>query len=1107
VYTICFQVYDLVTRKWLSQNSCATMYLMLNDPPQLNLPANNEQIASTTFPNINFSWTPRHLNATNVSYTFEIKEILNPTLDPAFAFETSNLLYKEEDLRTTNLLYDLSKPTLIPGKKYAWRVKAISTNGLAENNVFKNNGYSQINYFTYASTCEAPRYLLSEQQGSNRVKIMWDGINTQQRYHIQYKKANTPNAEWFDTYTVNTQTLLTNLEPGYTYEFRVGATCEPTQYGITQSYTYSGIQTFAINKNDKATAYNCGIVPTIEIRNQQPLGAMVTNETFMAGDFPVKVLDVQGGNGMFSGSGYIQVPYLADTRIGVTFNNIRINADYQMLDGVVETTYDPNWGNVDFIDDFFNDITNLLKELKDKHKENEAYVIQYENGEISKSDLEEKLITNNQLIEILLGNYNKVIEDLASSDFVSDKEIKQLKDLALSNLYASNTDSISDVQNQIKNSEKSNNEIALILETIAQREETFNAGLSTIYQVIKQGEYSYIHCKECKETASPNGDSSINTIDSNKTLPISIPNKGETYSTKQLKCIIINYTREHNLQISKAPIEAVDFSTLDKNDLDHLKKFLLESIEKQATYVNGNLSECQNQTLEKILDPCSTTEIKVTEQLISALDNCIESGIIETLQELNSEKRDNQEIEFETANGFVYKLNATGVEKIEKPLSAQQIAQGEWTNSNIDVKIRYKFENGILQASALGLRANLAIAQDKEAKLVEISKHLKEQTNKYLNEKKVFNLAVTDLVTSDTFADGKKFDIQGKVIKIIYEGIGLTTTLLKTGEIEEPTYLDDSNATIKAPGVLTGSFEVVAQKVTDITGLVTLAYDLSTDQEVRNALGQQFSDIKKQIGENPKEFVPILGEVVVTALSGNTTDEWQSVLNTSDQGKRGHLATRGTGNTIISAMSGAVLFKKLPDIADNLGENIKKVKEVKKVFKNAKELFNDISKNRKQIRNILNTNAGEAYAKKYFDKFEKGNFEEWYKNTFKKYDLGEPLNFEVHHVIPVNVLEKNKELQELLLWAKKNGKDFDFNSIDNGIPLQKKSSKFDQSGHANHPDYDKKIGKKINEIMGDDNLDLDGKLDEINDLIYNTKQKLEKEVLLGNKDVNHIINF
>lgn len=351
VYTICFQVYDVVTRKWLSQNSCATIYLMLNDPPQLNLPSNNEQIPSSDFPNIIFSWTPRHMNATNVSYDYELKEILDPNLDPAFAFELSPLLHKEEGLRTTTLLYDISKPTLIPGKRYAWRVKAISTSGLAENSVFKNNGFSQIHSFTYNSNCDAPRYLLSEQQSQSRVKLMWQGENTHKKYHVQYRKANVENAEWFEVYTVNTQTILQDLEAGFTYEFRVGATCDATQFGTAQSYVYSGIQTFEIDKDENATAYNCGIVPDIEVTNQQPLGAMVINETFMAGDFPVKVLSVQGSSGVFTGTGYIQVPYLFDTRIGVVFDNIRINSDYQLVGGMVETTYDPEWGNVDYVND------------------------------------------------------------------------------------------------------------------------------------------------------------------------------------------------------------------------------------------------------------------------------------------------------------------------------------------------------------------------------------------------------------------------------------------------------------------------------------------------------------------------------------------------------------------------------------------------------------------------------------------------------------------------------------------------------------------------------------------------------------------------------------
>ena len=45
----------------------------------------------------------------------------------------------------------------------------------------------------------------------------------------------------------------------------------------------------------------------------------------------------------------------------------------------------------------------------------------------------------------------------------------------------------------------------------------------------------------------------------------------------------------------------------------------------------------------------------------------------------------------------------------------------------------------------------------------------------------------------------------------------------------------------------------------------------------------------------------------------------------------------------------------------------------------------------------------------------KGDFETWYNNVFKKYDLGEPLNFEVHHIIPISVLKDNEALQELLL--------------------------------------------------------------------------------------------
>ena len=378
-YTFCFRVKDVLSGRWLSQHQCMVAYLMLNDPPILNIPTDNEQVAATDFQNIIFSWTPRQINATNVSYTFELREILDPTLDPHFAFEVSRRVLKEDDLRMTTFVYDVSKPNLIPGRRYAWRVRAISTGGLAENSVFKNNGYSEVHSFVYAVNCNKPLFLLSQQQSKSRTKLLWQGDTQHQKYHIQYRKKGVANAQWFDTSTRNTQALITNLEAGE-YEFRVGATCETERYDITPSYVYSNIQTFEIEKTQNTTesAYNCGIAPKIAITNKKPLGSLVTNEVFTAGDFSVTILEVSGSNGIFSGKGFVKVPYLNDTKLAVEFENIKINADYQLTDGIVKTIYDSDWKGVQFAENFIGQ----GKKSKDIEIPFEIEKVETRNGEI-----------------------------------------------------------------------------------------------------------------------------------------------------------------------------------------------------------------------------------------------------------------------------------------------------------------------------------------------------------------------------------------------------------------------------------------------------------------------------------------------------------------------------------------------------------------------------------------------------------------------------------------------------------------------------------------------------------------------------------------------------
>ncbi|WP_438423175.1 hypothetical protein [Aquimarina macrocephali] len=351
LYRFCFEVYDAQSGQQISRKSCATVYLVLNDPPFLNLPNRGEQVLMRDPQNIIFQWTPRHLNATNVEYEFTLAELWDNQMDPQAAFLASRPLYQTNTFATT-LLYGPAETSLLPDKTYGWRVRAMISDGISETSVFKNDGYSEIYYFTYTGKCAEPEYILAEAKNTTSEKILWQGVD-HLRYNVQYRKKDTENAIWFEGGTINEYTTIYNLEPGTTYEFRVGGQCLDNG-----PFTYSQIYEFTtILADDKESTYNCGITPEIIITNQDPLERLVTNEVFTAGDFPVTVKEVKGDSGSFSGWGYIVVPYLQDTKLKVSFDNISINTDYQLLDGIVVTDYDENWEGIESV----NDVTEVFE--------------------------------------------------------------------------------------------------------------------------------------------------------------------------------------------------------------------------------------------------------------------------------------------------------------------------------------------------------------------------------------------------------------------------------------------------------------------------------------------------------------------------------------------------------------------------------------------------------------------------------------------------------------------------------------------------------------------------------------------------------------------------
>ena len=357
VYNFSVEVYDFATNKKLSKKTAVTTIIFQNEPPFLNLPLNGASIMQQNIQNIVFSWTPRSINVSNVEYEFSLVEIWDNYTPVQNAFAYSPPLYTTTT-RNTTLQYGITQPQLIPGKKYAWRIKAKAILGAEEIGVFKNNGYSEVFSFTYEVFCTAPLSIATSGVSQDQAKITWSGSIDNYDYQVNYREKNS--TEWYKLVTPRETINISNLKPNTAYEYTVGASCD------VGKYTHSTIHEFTTLARDEIAFAGCGIQPDPkDLKNKNPLPSLFPNDVVTAGDFPIVVLHASGSNGSFTGDGYVTLPFLekfrklidaADaaggsnigkfSRIRITFNNIGVNTDFKLISGEIVASYDPNWGSM-----------------------------------------------------------------------------------------------------------------------------------------------------------------------------------------------------------------------------------------------------------------------------------------------------------------------------------------------------------------------------------------------------------------------------------------------------------------------------------------------------------------------------------------------------------------------------------------------------------------------------------------------------------------------------------------------------------------------------------------------------------------------------------------
>ncbi|OQP49766.1 hypothetical protein A4H97_28155 [Niastella yeongjuensis] len=337
-YQFCFEAIETETgtNQVVGRSSCAMAWISLNDPPLLNLPVKAESIVYKDPQNIIFQWTPRNYNspvsAFNTEYEFTLVELWDNGVAPEAAFGTAQPLY-QTTTKSTTLLYGPAEPLLLAGHRYAWRIRAQVPEGAEGGDVWRNNGYSEIYWFTCQNNCAAPLNVQAEIKNGN-VTVTWVSNPNQTAFIVDSREKGQTAATWYSATTNTSRMMLTDLKKDKTYEYRVGGTCDNGN-----TYTYSDIKTLTMGK-DSAVDSTCGIL-TAEpnITNRKTVQTLLTGDVVVAGDFPVKLTQVSGQSS-FTGAGYVTVPFLGQNRVKVKFSSISVNTDKQLIGGYFETTYD-----------------------------------------------------------------------------------------------------------------------------------------------------------------------------------------------------------------------------------------------------------------------------------------------------------------------------------------------------------------------------------------------------------------------------------------------------------------------------------------------------------------------------------------------------------------------------------------------------------------------------------------------------------------------------------------------------------------------------------------------------------------------------------------------
>ncbi|NTE03448.1 hypothetical protein G6M26_07950 [Agrobacterium tumefaciens] len=944
-YSFCFEAIEVNTGKVLSRKSCSMAYITLSDPPLLNLPLKGESIASRAVQNIIFQWTPRNLGspngAFNTEYEFTLKELWDTGIAAEAAFESTQPLY-QVTVRPTTLLMGPAEPQLIPGKRYAWRVRAVSTSPTGEQaDSYRNNGFSEIYWFTYQSDCKPP-LTINSSVSSGRATINWtadpsNGGIPAGGYSLQYRERSLSGSKWYSLNILENRAMLYDLKPGKTYEYRVGSSCVAGNIGIgTDLATYSDLLTLEMPGRSDTSTINCGMIsPETTITNRTSIQSLNAGELFTAGKFPVKITRVSG-SGSFNGEGYVTVPMLGYANIKVRFSNIQVNTERQLFAGVVETSFNPKEEQIADVDTIKKDLAALGKAV--------GTIVNDIYTDI-KTNIENDVIASKWIKE-----FEKAVDDPANK--ISEEDKKAIKEkIADGSLKAAAVKAVEQARADIASGK---NDEVIKKSLVSNFTQSAASSKSGSQLALEQVGNAY-QIEKAITFLSPAG--KIFTLPKSTRiwfycLDDSHFGNGAVYG--------FTLPNGNQYQFKPNDIQGGRFNgyykvTLGKYDAEiYTDDNTYKTGEQSVTYVHHQFTEEENGDDEYWFVE-NTSNIQADQINVKNLNgNTIElnyktdANVFAKVKGAgNCKRNDNKPQEVNLSGSYTAKID-------------YEEATKKW---KVKVKLDAK------------LQKNEKVKQSTEA----FEKQMSDLATEKLNELGGPNNKKTGSTVEETEDAGEFFvkDMNGAAwVKTICD---LGSNVWENAALPEGYWNKDkdfANSPIHIPPTLAGVSDGVINEVSDYPQLVKLGYDVATKPEVR-----------KGIWTAVKNITP--GSVLSMAESG--VKDKIAKYNFSDKPYLGYHEIGKDGVTVVTTMMGAGFISKGKDALENgvkdTGEKIKDAIE-----KKTKDLEKDMAEDwfKKRM-----TDAFERYKKKFTENFSEQElqelqnaYEQRFKTLYKNREIG-----------------------------------------------------------------------------------------------------------------------